>query len=142
MAYASQSDLVERFGERMLVDLTDRADQPAGVIDAAVVARALDDADAMINGYLAARYSLPLATTPPLVRDLALAIAIYKLHRDTVSDKVRQDYSDALKALSLIATGGIRLSVAGIEPPASGNTGARVTDRQRPLTADSLKGFI
>lgn len=142
MTYASQSDLVERYGTPMLVELTDRADPPAGTVDATVVSRALDDADAAINGYLLGRYLLPLVSTPPLLKDLAQAIAIYKLHRDVSSDKVRNDYTDALKTLALIANGTQRLDVAGVEPPSSGATGVRTTDRERPLTQENLKGFI
>lgn len=142
MTYATQSDLVERYGEPMVVDLTDRADPPAGAIDTGVVGRALDDADAMINGYLAGRYKLPLAATPALVRDLAITIAGYKLHRDAVSEKVRRDFEDARTTLKQIADGVIRLDVAGVEPASSGNSGARITDRERPLTAENMKGFI
>lgn len=142
MTYASQNDLIERFGEPMLVDLTDRADPPVGEIDAEVVARALADADAVINGYLSGRYKLPLAQTPDLLRDLAIAIAGYKLHRATASDKVRQDYDDAISTLKQIANGIVRLNVEGVEPTAAGTAGARVTDRERPLTAATLKGYI
>jgi phage gp36-like protein len=142
MSYASQADLVERYGAPMLIDLTDRASPPADAIDAAVVSRALDDADASIDGYLLGRYILPLTSTPPVLRDLAQAIAIYKLHRDTVSDKIGSDYTSALKTLALIASGTVRLNVAGVEPAASGATGVRTTDRDKPLTTDSLKGFI
>ncbi|MBW7968121.1 DUF1320 domain-containing protein [Bradyrhizobium sp. BR 10289] len=142
MTYASQSDLVERFGTSMLIDLTDRADPPAGAIDADVVAKALADADAAIDGYLLGRYLLPLASTPALLNDLAKAIAIYKLHRDSVSDKIRADYQDALKQLGLIASGTLRLNVAGVEPESSGASGVRTTDRSRDFTPDNLKGFI
>jgi len=142
MTYASQADLVDRFGAPMLVDLTDRAEVATGAIDAAVIARALADADAAIDGYLKGRYALPLPTTPPLLRDIAIAIAGYKLHRDAVSEKIRQDYVDAEKKLLLIAGGSIRLDIAGVEPESSGSTGVRFTDRERPLTADSLKGYI
>lgn len=142
MTYASQADLVERFGEQMIIDLSDRADPPADAIDAAVVARALTDADAVINGYLTARYALPLASTPALVRDLALPIACYKLHRDTVSAKVLKDYDDALKELVKIASGTIKLDVAGMEPATNNASGVRFTDRERPLTADNLKGYV
>ncbi|MGJ5203635.1 gp436 family protein [Bradyrhizobium sp. HKCCYLR20261] len=142
MSYAAQSDLVARYGSEMLIELTDRADPPAGTIDASVVTQALTDADAVINGYLLGRYTLPLATTPPLLKDLAVPIAVYKLHRDTVSEKVRLDYQDALKMLSQIAAGAVRLTVAGIEPAASGASGVRTTDRARPLTPENLKGFI
>lgn len=142
MTYASQAELEERYGEPMLILLTDRADPPANAIDTAVVARALNDADAEIDGYVRGRYQLPFATTPDGVRDLALAIAIYKLHRDTSSDKVRQDYEDAVSRLKLIALGTIRLDVAGAEPPAATGSGVRITDRERPLTAENMKGFI
>lgn len=142
MTYAAQQDLVERFGTSMLVDLTDRADPPAGAIDTDVVTRALEDTDAAINGYLAGRYKLPLATTPAMLRDLAQAIAIYKLHRDVASEKIRQDYADALKTLALISSGTVRLDVDGIEPASSGASGVRVVDRERDLTPDNLKGFI
>ncbi|MEY9358955.1 phage gp36-like protein [Bradyrhizobium yuanmingense] len=142
MTYATQAELVERFGETMLIDLTDRADPPAGAIDAGVVADALTDTDAMIDGYLLGRYLLPLAATPTLLKDLAKAIAIYKLHRDAVSDKIRSDYEDALKTLRLIASGDIRLNVAGVEPASSGANGVRTTDRPRDFTPDNLKGFI
>jgi phage gp36-like protein len=142
MTYASQSDLVERYGTPMLIDLTDRDDPPAGTIDDAVVTRALEDADAAINGYLLGRYILPLSATPPLLRDLAQAVAIYKLHRDTASDKIGNDYASALKTLALISSGTVRLDVAGVEPAASGATGVRTTDRERPFTAGNLRGFV
>jgi len=64
------------------------------------------------------------------------------MHRDTASDKIRQDYADALKTLTLISSGTIRLDVAGVEPASSGANGVRVTDRDRPLSNANLKGFI
>ena len=142
MSYATQAELVERYGASMIIDLSDRAEPPAGAIDATVVTRALTDADAMIDGYLKGRYALPLAATPPLVKDLALAIAAYKLHRNVASDKIRQDYEDAMRALREIAAGTIRLDVAGIEPAASGSSGVRTSDRARDLTPNSMKGFV
>lgn len=142
MSYTTQADLVERYGTPMLVDLTDRADPPAGTIDADVVTRSIDDAGAAIDGYLKGRYSLPLAVTPPLVRDLAQAISIYKLHRDTVSEKIRRDYEDAIATLKQIANGTVRLDVAGVEPTSSGATGVKFSDRPRDMTPDNMKGFI
>lgn len=142
MTYATQADLVERYGESMLRDLTDRADPPAGAIDGAVVSRALADTDAAIDGYLVRRYVLPLPSVPPLLRDVALSIAIYKLHRDITSEKIRNDYVDAVKTLNQIAGGTVQLSIDGAVPAGSGADGVVTTDRVRPLTYDSLKGFI
>jgi phage gp36-like protein len=142
MTYATQGQLIARFGEDMLVQLTDRAEPPAEAIDAAVVADALADADAAIDGYLKGRYTLPLTETPPLVRNLALAIAIYLMHRNSASEKVRNDYNDALRTLRDIAAGTVRLDVAGVEPASSGASGVRTNDRARPFTPDNLKGFV
>lgn len=142
MPYATQQALIDRFGERLLVSLTDRAELATGQVDEGVVARALADTDATIDGYLAGRYALPLAETPALVADLALAIAVYKLHVYAPDPKIGADYADALRLLRDIGSGAVRLSVAGAEPATTGGSGARITDRERPLTADNMKGFV
>jgi phage gp36-like protein len=142
MTYASQADLLKCYGDDALRDLTDRAVPPAGAIDDDVVTGALQNADAVIDGYLKVRYALPLPVTPALLRDLAQAIAIYKLHRDSVADKIRNDYTDALKTLALISNGTVKLDVAGVEPASSGASGVRTTDRDRPLTNKNLEGYI
>lgn len=142
MTYCTQDQLTDRYGERALIALTDRAETATGAIDADVVARALADTDAQIDGYLAGRYALPLATTPVLVADIAQVIAFWKLHVYDPDPKVRKDYDDALKMLRDIADGRVRLAVAGVEPEVSGSDGVQITDRERPLTAENLKGFI
>lgn len=142
MSYASLDQLVERHGERTLLQLTDRSTPPTGEIDTAAVDRALTDTDAVIDGYVAGRYALPLADTPPLLADLAQAIAIYKLHSFAPDPKIEQDYKDAIASLLRIAKGEIRLPLAGVEPESSGSSGVVVVDRERPFTEANLKGFI
>jgi phage gp36-like protein len=143
MPYASTDILVDRFGAAMLVALTDRAAEATGEIDAAVVDRALADADAVIDGYLAGRYALPLASAPALLVDIAAAIAIWKLHLCTPDARVEADYKDALRRLRDIADGRLRIpGAAGVEPAVTGGQGARITDRERPMTEATLKGFI
>jgi phage gp36-like protein len=143
MSYATQQQLIERYSQRMLIQLTDRAVPPTGTIDATVVTRALADTDAMIDGYLAARYALPLASTPALITDLALQIAIYKLHRKVAEEKIRKDYDDAQKLLRDISTGVVRLSVAGVEPAAGSGASLVVTNEpDRPLSSDGFEGLI
>lgn len=142
MSYCTLADLTARYGARMLVALTDRGDVALGVIDGGVIDRALADTDAMIDGYLAGRYALPLASVPTLLTDIAQQIAIWKLHIAAPDPKVEADYKDALRALRDIAAGTIRLSLAGVEPDGTGAGGVMITDRERPLTADNLKGFI
>ena len=142
MTYATLDDLADRFGIDVLLQLADRAVPPAGVVDADVVARALADTDAVIDASLAVRYRLPLASVPAIVRDLALSIAIYKLHRYAPDPKIKDDYDQALKDLREIADGRKKLDVAGIEPATSGAGGVVAIDRERPLTPESMIGFI
>lgn len=142
MSYATPEALAERIGQDVLVQATDRASPPSGVADQAVIARALADADAVIDASLAVRYRLPLAAVPAVVTDLALAIAAYKLHRFAPDPKIKDDYEQALRDLREIAAGSKRLDLAGVEPKGSGAGGVQVSDRRPPLTPDSLAGFI
>ena len=142
MSYATLQLLTDRYGARMLVSLTDRGDIATNEIDADVIDRALADADAMIDGYLAARYALPLAEVPALLVDLAQAIAIWKLHVAAADPKIEADYKDARATLKDIGSGLVRLSVAGVEPSGTGASGVRTTDRGRDMTPDNMKGWI
>lgn len=142
MPYTSLASLARRVGNRMLVQLTDRGEVATGVVDQDVVADALVDTDAVIDASLGVRYHLPLVTVPPVVADLALAIAIYKLHVVSPEEKVQKDYDQALKDLREFATGTKRLDVAGIEPDTSGAGGVITSDRERMFTNESLRGFI
>ncbi len=141
MAYAVQADLEERFGAKELLKLTDRSDPPTGEIDAAVVTRALSDAEAEINGYLAARYTLPLSSTPTGLKRLCCDIARYYLYDDWANEQVRTRFEDATKVLKLIAEGKVLL---GTEPAAAPQTRAsepEFTTSERKFTRDSLEEF-
>lgn len=142
MTYAAQSDLVTRYGFDLLVELTDRGEEPTGEIDAQVVEKAASGAAALIDGHLQGRYKLPLSETPPLLREVAEALTIYKLHRFAPSDKIGDEHKAALTTLDKIARGIVKLPIAGVEPATKPGNGVRVADRERPLTAASLKGFI
>ncbi|SMH42479.1 gp436 family protein [Mesorhizobium australicum] len=142
MSYSTQAQLVERYSEKMLIDISDRGETPTGEIDAALIARAIADADALIDGYLKVRYALPLADVPDLVRDLSLAISIYKAHAHVAAEKITADYKDALKTLEQIARGLIQLDVEGVEPAPSGAAEVRTNQPERPLSAATMKGYI
>jgi phage gp36-like protein len=103
--YATVADLVRRYGEAEIQQLTDRLDPPAGAIDSAVAERALADADAEIDAYLAARYAVPMSPAPAVVGRLACDIARFRLWEDRASDEVRRRYEDARRMLEAIAAG-------------------------------------
>jgi len=143
MAYCTIEQLRDRFGETLLIDLSHRDGPRPAEPDAALFARVIADADALIDSYLKGRYQLPIAgAVPPVLTDLSLAIAIYKAHSAVAAEKIRKDFEDAVKTLKDIATGAARLDVAGAEPAASGSSGARITDRERPFTEQNLEGWV
>lgn len=142
MTYATLQQLTDRYGEQMLVMLTDRGDVATGDIDVAVINRSLTDTDSMIDGFLKDRYILPIVATPPLLADIAQMIVIWKLHRHQPNEKIEKDYKEAMSLLDRISTGKVRLPIDGVEPATAPTNGVRITDRERPLTAENLKGFI
>lgn len=142
MPYTSLDRLARRFGSTMLVQLTDRGEVATGVVDVAIVDQALADTDAVINASIGKRYLLPMAEVPALVADLALSIAIYKLHVTMPDEKIERDYDQAMKDLGALASGAKMLDVAGIEPATSGAGGVVTSDRPRMFTNESLRGFI
>lgn len=125
MAYATLADLSDRYGVEELTQLTDRLGVAAP--DAAIVARALDDASAEIDGYLAVRYALPLPTVPTVLLRLCADIARYRLWDDRASEEVRRRYEDARRVLERIASGDVSLGLpAATSAPlalAEANTG-------------------
>ena len=116
MAYAQISDLVLRFGQTQLIQLTDRSTPPADAVDDTVAQQALDDTTPMIDGYVGARYALPLPTTPPLLTDVACDLARYRLFVDQVPDQVKARHDQAVETLRRISKGEIKIDAAGVEP--------------------------
>lgn len=142
MAYTTQADLITRYGEQMLLGLTDIGMPASGQIDTDMVERAIADADAMIDGYLRERYLVPMAAPPSEISAISAAIAIWKLHSFDPAKKIEADYRDALAALKDIAKGLIKLDAATVAPVTTGGTGAMITDRERPFTEANMKGYI
>jgi phage gp36-like protein len=108
MAYCVKQDLIDRFGETELIQRTGRG---SGVIDDTVLAQAIDDADAEINGYLTA-YKLPLSVIPADFIRKACDITRFYLHQDAMTDRITAGYNNAIKYLSKIANGTISIAPA------------------------------
>src|SRR5574341_1516172 len=104
MGYAVKQDMIDRFGDVELKQLTDRTGA-IDTIDDTVLGKALADADAEINGYLAGRYTLPLASTPLILVGMACDIARFRLYKPQATEEVRQRYEDAIKYLTKVAEG-------------------------------------
>lgn len=117
MSYATQLDMVNRFGEREVIMLTDRA--RLGLIDTSVLGYALDQADAEIDPYLAGHYQLPLASIPRLLVGFACDIARYRLSAGATNDteEVRNRYLEATKFLNRIANREVSLGLDILNKP-------------------------
>lgn len=140
MPYAIAQNMIDRFEERELIQLTDRDN--TGAIDSAVLNKALGDADAVIDGYLAGRYPLPLSVIPKPLELYACDIARYLLHDNAATDQITKRYNDAIKFLERVAKGEISIGVnaSGETPPA--NDGAQMESGGSVFARDNAKDFI
>jgi phage gp36-like protein len=135
MIYATEAEFIETFGELTAVEITNLEDPTATVVDATVMARGLRRASELIDGYVGARYSLPLPSVPPILRTLTLDIARYQMgHYGRESDH-RARYEDALRQLQQIANGTLSLGLPEEDAPATlapmGRVGPVPTARQQ-----------
>jgi phage gp36-like protein len=114
-AYATQDDIVALYGADALF-VADRDGD--GVAEAPAVARALASASEEINSFLAVRYPLPLTSTPGVLVQKTVDIALYRLalSKDVQSVEHRQRYEDALAWLKALGKGEVSLML-----PANGD---------------------
>ncbi|HYB92396.1 MAG TPA: DUF1320 domain-containing protein [Candidatus Binataceae bacterium] len=144
MSYASPQDMINRYPNRDLVQLTNE-DPTAVTIDTAPLQQALSDASAEIDGYLEGRFALPLADPPAVLNRLATDIAMYRLQvlrplHDL--EDARRRYDDAIAMLGKVASGELTLGLAADnhEPPVAGAAEA-VEGPGRVFSRGSLKGY-
>jgi phage gp36-like protein len=140
LAYATLQDLITRFSERRLIQLTDRFVPPAEVIDESVTAEAIQHAGDLIDGYVRAIYALPFQTVPALLNGLACDIAYFRLFQEP-TDEARKRYDDALRTLRDISAGKIKLPVADGQDAPSRPDVIRATAQPRLFNRDSLRGL-
>ena len=111
MSYCTQADLIARFGEQEVIDLTAPG---TSQVDASVLALVFRDADAEIDTYLRSRYQLPLDSVPVVLVRLACNVARYYLYNDNRPDLVTNDYKEAIRLLKEISSGRVSLGAGGI----------------------------
>ncbi|MCK9514063.1 MAG: DUF1320 family protein [Pigmentiphaga sp.] len=142
MAYATAQDMIDRFSEQQLKEVTD---PDVETIRTEALDRALEDASDEIDGYLEGRYRLPLQSPPRSLRILACNIAMYRLltlRQIDVMEDQRKRYEDAVKFLRAVANGDINLGLTADHEtvqPAGGPTMRE--GPARTFSRDRLRGY-
>ncbi len=152
MVYAQPSDMIARYPNRDLVQLTNE-DPTETAVNQDVLAQALADASAEIDGYLEGRFTLPLGDAPAVLTRLTCDIAMYRMQAlRPLHDlaEARRRYEDALAMLVRVADGTLTLGLAQDNQEPGAAAGAVLTDAggdrsgvlpQRVFSRGSLKGF-
>jgi phage gp36-like protein len=143
MAYSSEADILKDISEIELAQLTSESD---ATVDHDVVSKAIADADAEIDGYVAVRSAVPLDPVPALVNKLSTRIALYNLftrrasRAGGVNETVKDNYTRAVEVLKAISKGDVKL---GVDQPVNtvSSGGSQVESASRVFTRDSLQGF-
>ncbi|KGT95304.1 hypothetical protein NG99_04605 [Erwinia typographi] len=107
--YATRDDMVKRFGEREVSEITNVSD--IDIDDDGVLDFALQAASDEIDGYIAGRYTLPLKARPPILTGIACDIARYRLTgtERLCTDEIRDRYRDGIRYLEKVAKGDVSL---------------------------------
>jgi phage gp36-like protein len=151
MVYAQPSDMIARYPNRDLVQLTNE-DPTQQFVDDSVLQQALADASAEIDGYLESRFTLPLSDAPAVLARLTCDIAMYRLQAlRPLHDlaEARRRYEDAVAVLVRVADGTLTLGLApdnqepgeaaGSVTEAGGDTAGTLP--RRVFSRGNLKGF-
>lgn len=111
--YATKANFESAFGASETADL----DVPAGRVLAAI-----DQAGAEADGYIATRYTVPVASVGANLTRITLDIARFRLWDNRSPDEVRTRYEDAIKWLRDVAAGKVLLTDASGMPIATPST--------------------
>lgn len=132
MPYVTEEEFEQAFGRDELDDLL------AGGADFAKTEAA---AASLIGGYIGAKYALPLAAVPDIVKGWALDVTRYRLWDEQAPEEVRRRYEDALAQLRDLARGTIMLPPDANGTAAAGGFEAEGYSAERVFTSDTLAGF-
>lgn len=139
--YCTQGDILDAMDESDVILYTD--DDDTGGINTDAVAKAITGASALIDARIGAKYTVPLAPIPEIIKETACDIALYKIssRRGQAPEEYRNKYTDAVKFLKDLASGN---SVIPDATPATSTVSADsvvFTSDTRMFSRDKLKGW-
>lgn len=107
MAYATKQQMIDRFGEDELVQLSNRDDRTSDIVQDVVLDLALDDASAEIDAVLSGKFNTPIADPPAALVRVACEIARYHLYSSDAPEDIEKKYQAAVKLLKSMRSGDI-----------------------------------
>lgn len=137
MMYASVQDMRDRYENLDVLLRQPETDD----LNEKKLTRALNDAGALADSYLSAKYALPLAVVPQVLVQHCCAIAFYYLCDQQPSDQARDRYREALTWLREVKSGSIPIGVdeAGSAPESDDLPQMQA---EAPVFGRNQKGFI
>ena len=145
MSYATAQDMINRYPNRDLVQLTNE-DPTATTVNDTPITQALADASAEIDGYIEGRFTLPLTDPPAVLNRLTTDIAMYRLQSlrplHDLED-ARKRYEDAVAMLTKVAAGELTLGLSADnqEPPLAEGQWKQCRAPDRVFNRGKLKGY-
>ncbi|WP_022655558.1 DUF1320 domain-containing protein [uncultured Desulfovibrio sp.] len=120
--YATPQDIEARYKEIYPLLAGKNAE---GAPDVAAVERALAEASSEIDAILGARFAVPLTPTPPLLRRIAVDLAVSALPRNGANEASMYERRarEARELLAKLADGQAELGPGYDSAPAGGGTG-------------------
>jgi phage gp36-like protein len=136
MTYTSTQQLIDRFGEHELIQLTDRGG--FGAINKQVAAQAISDANAEVDAYLRVRYPLPLLTVPEELIRVASDLARYQLYDNQMVELVQDRRDQSINFLHGLSKGTVALPLSCISTESGGANIATPSSRVTVYTDAQL----
>ncbi|EJI9985620.1 DUF1320 family protein [Salmonella enterica] len=137
MLYASTQDMRDRYDNLDTLLFQPGSDTP----NEKKLTQALNDAGALADSYLSAKYALPLAVVPQVLVQHCCAIAFYYLCDQQATDQARDRYREALTWLREVKSGSIPVGVdeAGSAPASDDLPQMQA---EAPVFGRNQRGFI
>ena len=119
--YATAEAMQRKFGETLLIRLTDTEKPYQGVINIEKLDSAMQEANSEIDAYVGSRYPLPLKVIPPFLVNIGCNLARYYAVTGDLSenDPIKNRFESSIKTLTKISKGELTLggSPAGESKP-------------------------
>jgi phage gp36-like protein len=136
MSYATNADFVSLYGDRESLQLSNRNNPTALVIDTVRIDKALAAASGIIDSYLMGRYLTPVtpASAEPL-KVHTLRLARCELDNVSTREKVQADCDRTMDWLEMVAKGAIELGLPGLpgQLDLAGTTTGRNSTTHNPI---------